>query len=119
MTSVDYDLGTPNLRLEADGPILWCTIDRPKARNAFTPAMYMGFKKAVHFVGNSDKYRALIITGTGDVFAPGGDLGGRYDEGEVRAPDGFAYETLPFITIRESRAPVVAAVNGICQAGGL
>src|SRR4051794_3419093 len=26
---------------------------------------------------------------------------------------------LPFITIRDSRAPVIAAVNGICQAGGL
>ena len=26
---------------------------------------------------------------------------------------------LPFLTIRDSRAPVVAAVNGICQAGGL
>jgi enoyl-CoA hydratase/carnithine racemase len=26
---------------------------------------------------------------------------------------------LPFLTIRDSRAPVIAAVNGICQAGGL
>lgn len=119
MTPVDYDLGTHNLRLEADGPIVWCTIDRPKARNAITPAMYWGFKKAVHFVSNSDTYRALIITGTGDVFAPGGDLGGNYDDGETRVPDGVAHEMLPFITIRESRAPVIAAVNGICQAGGL
>jgi enoyl-CoA hydratase len=26
---------------------------------------------------------------------------------------------LPFLTIRDSPAPVIAAVNGICQAGGL
>jgi enoyl-CoA hydratase len=119
MELVDYDLGTKNLRLEADGPILWCTIDRPNARNALTPSMYFGLKKAVHFVNARNAYRALIITGTGDVFAPGGDLGGRYEEGDVPVPEGLAYECLPFVTIRESRAPVIAAVNGICQAGGL
>jgi enoyl-CoA hydratase/carnithine racemase len=26
---------------------------------------------------------------------------------------------IPFLTIRDSRAPVISAVNGICQAGGL
>ena len=119
MTVVDYDLGTRNLRLEAEGPILWCTIDRPKARNAITPSMYFGLKKAVRFVNASTDYSALIITGTGDVFAPGGDLGGRYEEGDTQVPEGLAHECLPFITIRESQAPVIAAVNGICQAGGL
>ena len=34
-------------------------------------------------------------------------------------PEGLTHETLPFIAIRESQAPVIAAVNGICQAGGL
>ena len=61
---------------------------------------------------------ALIITGTGDVFAPGGDLGGRSDPGDEPTPD-IGHDILPFLTIRDSRAPVVAAVNGICQAGGL
>lgn len=48
------DLGTPNLRLEREGPIAWCVIDRPSARNAFTPAMYFGLKRAVRLV-NSDR----------------------------------------------------------------
>lgn len=116
---VDHDLGTRNLRLEAEGPILICTIDRPNARNALTPAMYFGIKRAVHFVNSQQQYRALVITGSGDVFAPGGDLGGRYEEGDQRVPEGLAYECLPFVSIRESAAPVIAAVNGICQAGGL
>jgi enoyl-CoA hydratase/carnithine racemase len=34
-------------------------------------------------------------------------------------PEGLTYETLPFVAIRESMAPVISAVNGICQAGGL
>jgi enoyl-CoA hydratase len=61
---------------------------------------------------------ALIITGTGDVFAPGGDLGGRAQPGDSVPPDSGP-DVLPFLAIRDSRAPVVAAVNGICQAGGL
>ena len=51
---VSDDLGTPALRLEREGPIAWCTIDRPHARNALTPAMYFGIKKAVRLV-NTDK----------------------------------------------------------------
>jgi enoyl-CoA hydratase/carnithine racemase len=115
---VSDDLGTTGLRLEREGPIAWCIIDRPGARNAFTPAMYYGLKRAVRLVNTDPALAALIITGTGDVFAPGGDLGGRAEPGES-LPDGLGHEILPFLTIRDSPAPVIAAVNGICQAGGL
>jgi enoyl-CoA hydratase len=115
---VSDDLGTPNLRLQREGPIAWCTIDRPAARNALTPAMYYGLKRAVRLVNTDSALAALIITGTGDVFAPGGDLGGRTEEGESPV-DAMGDDVLPFLAIRDSQAPVVAAVNGICQAGGL
>lgn len=111
------DLGTASLRLTRDGPIAWCVIDRPAARNALTPSMYYGIKRAVHLVNTDRDLAALIITGTGDVFAPGGDLGGRLEPGDS-LPD-VAEDVLPFLAIRDSRAPVIAAVNGICQAGGL
>lgn len=117
---MDLNVGAECLKLEREGPILWCTIDRPHARNAFTPAMYFGIKRAVRLVNDKNNdLRAMIITGTGDVFAPGGDLGGRYEPGDEKVPEGLTYETLPFVAIRESNAPVVSAVNGICQAGGL
>jgi enoyl-CoA hydratase len=113
-----HELGTAALRLEREGPIAWCVIDRPAARNAFTPAMYYGLKRAVRLVNTDPDLAALIITGVGDVFAPGGDLGGRAEPGES-VPDEVGYDILPFLAIRDSRAPVIAAVNGICQAGGL
>ena len=112
------DLGAAGLRLERDGPVAWCVIDRPAARNALTPAMYFGIKQAVRLVNRDPDLAALIITGTGDVFAPGGDLGGRSEPGDAPTPD-IGRDILPFLDIRDSRAPVVAAVNGICQAGGL
>ena len=112
------DLGTSKLRLEREGPIAWCTIDRPEARNALTPAMYFGIKRAVQLVNADPDLGALILTGTGDVFAPGGDLGGRSEPGES-VPEGVGYDILPFLAVRDSRAPIVSAVNGICQGGGL
>ena len=112
------DLGTSGLRFEREGSIGWCVIDRPSARNAFTPGMYYGLKRAVRLVNRDPDLAALIITGVGDVFAPGGDLGGRSEPGES-VPDDLGVDVLPFLAIRDSRAPVVAAVNGICQAGGL
>ena len=117
-TPLDIDLGSPALRLERQGSVVWCTIDRPGARNALTPAMYYGIKRAVQLVNRDSELAALVITGTGDVFAPGGDLGGRTDEGET-FPAVTGQDVLPFLAIRDSDAPVVAAVNGICQAGGL
>ncbi|QIX52656.1 enoyl-CoA hydratase/isomerase family protein [Rhodococcus sp. DMU1] len=112
------DLGAAGLRFEREGAIGWCYIDRPSARNAFTPAMYYGLKRAVHLVNSDPDLAALVITGTGDVFAPGGDLGGRAEPGD-NLPDGIGNDVIPFLTIRDSRAPVISAVNGICQAGGL
>jgi enoyl-CoA hydratase/carnithine racemase len=118
MTDGAYGLGAAGLRFERDGAVAWCIIDRPEARNAFTPAMYFGIKRAVHLVNQDPDLAAMIITGTGDVFSAGGDLGGRSSEGDEPVPD-IGHEILPFLTIRDSQAPVVAAVNGICQAGGL
>ena len=80
--------------------------------------MYYGLKRAVRLVNTDPGLAALIITGVGDVFAPGGDLGGRAEPGDS-PPDATGPDVLPFLAIRDSQAPVIAAVNGICQAGGL
>src|ERR1700752_3268890 len=83
-------LGTPFLRFTREGPFAICTLDRPQARNAMTPAMYFGIGYAVNRVNSDNDLAGLIITGTGDVFAPGGDLGGGgvADGTRVRLPRG-------------------------------
>ena len=62
--------------LRTPGADRGCTIDRPEARNALTPAMYFGIRYAVGRLNVDPDLAGLLITGTGDVFAPGGDLGG-------------------------------------------
>jgi enoyl-CoA hydratase len=114
-------LGTQYLKFERQGPFGIVTLDRPEARNAMTPAMYFGIRYAVGLVESDDTLAGLLITGTGDVFAPGGDLGG--GDGSDNWLTGFgsalSMDITPFETLRQSAKPVVSAVNGLCQGGGL
>jgi len=118
------DLGTPHLRLERRGPIGWCVIDRPEARNAFTSRMYFGIRRAVDLVTKDPDLHALVITGVGDVFSPGGDLRLETHDAdsasaEINIAELIGEDVVPWHTLRKARVPVISAVNGICQGGGL
>ena len=112
-------LGTPFVRFERHGPLAHCIVDRPEARNAMTASMYFAVRYAVDVVNRDPDLAGMLLTGTGDVFIPGGDLGGATvdDWGGVSRLLGM--DVVPFEAIRNSHKPVVSAVNGICQGGGL
>jgi enoyl-CoA hydratase/carnithine racemase len=112
-------LGTPFLRFERRGSIAVVTVDRRHRRNAMTPAMYYGARYAVEHVGRTAELAALVFTGTDDVFIPGGDLGGDKEDAWADLEHLLHYDVVPFDTVRNSAKPVVSAVNGICQGGGL
>jgi enoyl-CoA hydratase len=112
-------LGTPFLRFERKGAFAICTLDRPKARNAMTPAMYFGIRYAISRVSADPDLAGLLITGTGDVFAPGGDLGQSAEDNWMDFASTMGMDVTPFDVLRQSAKPVVAAVNGLCQGGGL
>jgi enoyl-CoA hydratase/carnithine racemase len=111
-------LGTPFLRFERHGPLAFVVVDRPQARNALTAAMYFGLRYAVDHVGRDDSLAGMLLTGVGDVFMPGGDPWSNED-GWADLPSLLGMDTTPFDAVRRSRKPIVAAVNGICQGGGL
>jgi enoyl-CoA hydratase/carnithine racemase len=118
---MDVDLGTPYLRWTVDAGIATCTIDRPERRNAMTGSMYLGVRTAVGVLNQSPAVHALIITGAGDTFCPGGDMsrGGDENPGLGAAVTAFGNNITPYEGIRRSAKPVVAAINGACQGGGL
>ena len=112
-------LGTPHLRLARDNGVAVVVVDRPEARNALTPAMYFGIRYAIDHVNRDDELAGILLTGTGDVFIPGGDLGGANDDGWADLPSLLGMDNTPFDAVRRSTKPIVSAVNGICQGGGL
>lgn len=83
-----------------------------------TPAMYYGIRHAVEVVENDDSLAGLVLTGTGDVFIPGGDL-------RLPTIDAWAdlrrlpLDVMTFDVLRGMAKPVVCAANGICQGGGM
>ncbi|MCW2686998.1 MAG: enoyl-CoA hydratase/isomerase family protein [Mycobacterium sp.] len=112
-------LGTPFLTFKREGPFAILTLDRPEARNAMTPAMYFGIRYAVNRVNSDPDLAGLLITGTGDVFAPGGDLGQKAADNWMDFASTMSMDVTPFDTLRTSTKPVVSAVNGLTQGGGL
>lgn len=112
-------LGTPYLRFERDGALATVTVDRPDKRNALSPAMYFGLRYAVDRLNADDTLAGLLVTGTGDVFIPGGDMGGDNTDGWADLPRFLGMDNTPFDTIRRSPKPVVCAVNGLAQGGGM
>lgn len=112
-------LGTPYLRFERAGPLATCTIDRPDRRNAMTAAMYFGIRVAIRRVEQDDSLAGLLLTGAGDVFCPGGDISQTSDDRWMDLEGLLHIENTPFDALRQARKPVVAAVNGLCQGGGL
>jgi enoyl-CoA hydratase/carnithine racemase len=84
-----------------------------------TPAMYFGVRYASNHVDTDPDLAGLLITGTHDVFIPGGDMGGARGEDEWVVPPSLGMQVTPFDALRQAQKPVVSAVNGICQGGGL
>jgi enoyl-CoA hydratase/carnithine racemase len=111
-------LGTRHLRFERHGALARCIVDRPEKRNAMTGAMYFGVRYASNHVDTDPDLAGMIITGVDDVFIPGGDLGSGSD-GEWALPALLFMESTPFDALRQAVKPVVSAINGICQGGGL
>src|SRR5207302_9347727 len=104
-------LGTPYLRFERHGPLARCVVDRPEARNAMTPAMYFGVRYASNHVDDDPDLAGLLLTGTGDVFIPGGDMGGASPDGWVGGMPGLlSMDITPCGALREARKSVLSAV---------
>ena len=110
--------GTSYLRFERRPPFAELVVDRPQFKNTLTPAMYFGIRHAIEEVNRSDELAGLLVTAAGETFITGGDLGNATDD----AWDGLGLlgvDVLPFDSLRRSDKPVVVAVNGLCQGGGL
>lgn len=97
----------------ADG-VATVTIARPAKHNALTPDMWRALPDVLDRLATDPAVRALVLTGAGDSFSAGADIGALREPGDaiqdlsVRAEEALA--AFP--------KPTLAAVRGYCVGGG-
>ncbi len=105
------ELATPtHVVMSRDGAVLTITMNRPEKKNALTHAMYAAMAEALGQAAGDATVRAIFITGAGDAFTSGNDLGDFLNA----PPHGADAPVFRFLTaISTAEKPVVAAVNGL------
>src|SRR5262249_52245462 len=117
--SESIDLDSRYLHAEKAAGVLTVRIDRPERRNALTIEMYHGIKKACVVAERDPDIDVLVVTGTGDTFCVGGEMGDQHEGGASmdRFTDGL--DLTPFVQLERCPKTVVMRINGMCQGGGL
>lgn len=106
-----------SVRVEAEGPVLTVTIDRPEVRNAVDRPTAERLAEAFRGFEEDDELLVAVLTGAGGTFCSGADLAAIGTErGNRVEPDGDG----PMGPTRMALSkPVIAAVEGYAVAGGL
>jgi E-phenylitaconyl-CoA hydratase len=112
--------GADTLRFEVDAGIALLTLDRPHEGNAMTPAMLLALEQAWQRVERDDGIRVAIITGAGERhFCTGASVSalevGRGSLNNQR--HALANRFSPRMC--HVTKPVICAVNGLANGGGL
>ena len=72
---VPLDGGTEELRITRASDIVTITINRPEVMNAMTMGMFTDFGKACREINEDISIRAVVVTGEGENFCSGADVG--------------------------------------------
>jgi 2-(1,2-epoxy-1,2-dihydrophenyl)acetyl-CoA isomerase len=101
-------------------------LNRPAKKNALSDEMVGGLARTLREAQDDPAVRVFVITGAGDAFCSGGDLGRRAKEGEATAPTPLQRKTrLQQVTHQVALAaeafdkPLIAAVNGPAAGAGM
>ena len=110
-----------NIILETDQKTAVITVIRPQSLNALNAKTILELSQVLDEVSADSKYRAVIITGSGEKsFVAGADIKEFSDFGTAAAEDlARNGQHILFNKIENLNKPVIAAVNGFALGGGL
>lgn len=116
-------MSDPNILIDIDARgVARLSLNRPAIRNAFDDRLIADLTAALRRLESDPAVRLVVLTGSGEAFSAGGDLGwmrrmAGYSDAENFA-DAMALAEL-LRRLNELSKPTVARVNGAAFAGGL
>lgn len=114
---------TDQLKFEVSDGIATITLNRPEKKNAFTTEMLYAWGDALLECADRDDIRVVVLTGAGDAFCSGGDVGNMKERGQDSAYQrkvALAQRVHRIPLIMESfEKPVIVAVNGVATGAGM
>ena len=116
----------PLVLVDADGPVLTVTINRPEKRNATNAEVLCRLYDAWVRLDEDDSLRVAILTGKGTTFCAGMDLaeilrlreGVRDNEWIIRLQDDPGISLRAFLKNYRPTKPIILAAEGFARAGG-
>jgi enoyl-CoA hydratase len=116
----------PLVLVNADGPVLTVTINRPEKRNATNAEVLCRLYDAWVRLDEDDSLRVAILTGNGNTFCAGMDLaeilrlreGVRDNEWIIRLQDDPGISLRAYLKNYRPTKPIILAAEGFARAGG-
>lgn len=106
-----------------DDHVVTITINRPEAHNSLDMEHFAALHAAWVRFRDDDTAWVAVITGVGRAFCTGADLKRFIPQltGELPRPDGWDRQTAVHAVLHRFPLykPIIAAVNGVCVAGGI
>ncbi|HET7014713.1 MAG TPA: enoyl-CoA hydratase-related protein [Streptosporangiaceae bacterium] len=109
------------VHIERDGTIATIFLNRPERLNAVDLNMAMLLVRHLHGLAHDDAISSVIITGSGQAYCAGGDLGwaAAYPGGPANGLHVLASHVhQALLEIHRVDKPVIAAVNGVAAGAG-
>lgn len=120
-----YSKKFEDILIEKNDFILWITLNRPEASNAYSISMVKSLVEVLRYSDSDKEVRVVVLTGAGKNFCAGGDIkamrakSGMFsgDSNELREAYQFGIQQIP-LTISQMKTPIIAMVNGAAVGAG-
>lgn len=106
-------------RLGEHGEIAVLRTNRPESENRTNYQVIERRAEVYAKLAKDDNLRVYIITGTGDWFDTGGELNAKNPEERRKYQDSIARFLRAKDELEQRNIPKIAAINGLCVAGGM